>query len=66
MLKKLTIPVPPIQEQHTIAAIDEQQRQYVSSLATKQLRLETLKGSLMHDLFTGHVRLRMPLEDIAA
>jgi type I restriction enzyme S subunit len=58
MLKRLVIPVPALAEQDTIAELAKRQRRHVEALAAKQLRLEALKKSLMHDLLTGRVRVR--------
>jgi len=57
MLKRLVIPVPSKAEQHTIAELAQRQRQHVAALVAKQVRIEALKKSLMHDLLTGRVRV---------
>jgi type I restriction enzyme S subunit len=56
-LKKLVVPVPPPAEQEAIANVTEQQRRHMQALAAKQIQIETLKKSLMHDLLTGRVRV---------
>jgi type I restriction enzyme S subunit len=58
MLKRLVIPVPSTEEQNAISDMAMRQRQHSEALVTRQLRLEALKKSLMHDLFTGRVRVR--------
>lgn len=57
MLKRLAIPVPPIEEQRLIADIIEKQRTHMDALKAKRDGLEKLKKSLLHDLLTGTVRL---------
>ena len=57
-LKKLVIPIPPPSEQAAIAMVAERQRQHVDALVAKQMKLEALKKSLMHDLLTGRIRVR--------
>ena len=57
-LKKLVIPISPPSEQAAIAMVAERQRQHVDALVAKQMKLEALKKSLMHDLLTGRVRVR--------
>lgn len=57
-LKRLIVPIPSTPEQQSIASIVEQQRQYLEALIAKQVKLEELKKSLMHDLLTGRVRVR--------
>lgn len=56
-LKRLIVPVPSEPEQQSIARIVAQQRQHLDALITKQLNIEALKKSLMHDLLTGRVRV---------
>jgi type I restriction enzyme S subunit len=57
-LKRLIVPVPSKQEQDAIAEMARRQREHVEALIAKQTRLEQLKRSVMHDLFTGRVRVR--------
>ena len=57
-LKRLIVPVPSESEQQSIASIVAHQRQHLDALVTKQLSVEALKKSLMHDLLTGRVRVR--------
>jgi type I restriction enzyme S subunit len=65
-LRKLVVPVPPSAEQQAIAVLDRLQRRHVDALVGKQVRLEALKKSLMHDLLTGRVRVRDLSEVVAS
>jgi type I restriction enzyme, S subunit len=56
-LKPLRIPVPPPIEQEKIAAIINTAEAKVIALETRLEALRQLKKSLMHDLFTGTVRV---------
>lgn len=65
-LKRLTIPVPTTAEQQAITNLAELQRKHVDALLMKQLRIEALRESLMHDLLTGRVRARDALKVVAS
>jgi len=56
-LKRLIVPVPSKGEQQAITGIVAEQREHLEALIAKQVRLEALKKSLMHDLLTGRVRV---------
>jgi type I restriction enzyme S subunit len=55
--KKLTIPIPPIEEQIRIAEILNSQEDAIEALNNKLRNLENLKRALMQDLLTGKVRV---------
>lgn len=65
-LKRLVVPVPSKPEQQSIASIVGQQRQHLEALIAKQVKLEALKKSLMHDLLTGRVRVTNELKAAAS
>jgi type I restriction enzyme S subunit len=65
-LRRLIVPVPSEPEQQSIARIVAQQRGHVDALITKQLNIEALKKSLMHDLFTGRVRVPNETKAVAS
>lgn len=58
MLRRMVIPIPPKLEQEKIVDIIAQQRQHLEALVAKQQRLDALKRSLMHGLFSGAVRVQ--------
>lgn len=65
-LKRLIVPVPSESEQRSIASIVADQRQHLDALATKQLNIEVLKRSLMHDLLTGRVRVMNGIKTVVS
>ena len=56
-LKQLALPVPSPSEQRDITAIVEQCQRLRDAINQKLTKLQALKESLMHDLFTGKVRV---------
>jgi type I restriction enzyme S subunit len=65
-LKRLVIPLPSKPEQQSIASIVDQQRQHLDALIAKQVKVEALKSSLMHDLITGRVRITNEIEAVVS
>jgi type I restriction enzyme S subunit len=57
MLKRLRIPVPPLDEQQQIAEVVQAAKAKSRALEQKAQALEQLKQSLLHDLLTGTVRV---------
>jgi type I restriction enzyme S subunit len=57
MLKRLRIPVPPLDEQQQIAEVVQAAKAMIRALEQKAQALVQLKQSLLHDLLTGTVRV---------
>jgi type I restriction enzyme, S subunit len=65
-LGKLLIPLPPIEVQHKLCEVVSGAEAKVDTVARRLSAFGDLKRALMHDLLTGRVRVKSPVEAIAS